>query len=86
MRHVLLPCAIAAGTRGMVRAPAAARLIAPAGRPLGVVSRLSCTAVRSARVFHSGVSPSGVFSRAQGTSTLTWPNVPSSGRDQWPWR
>jgi hypothetical protein len=43
MRHVLLPRAIAAGTRCMVHAPAAARLIASASGALRLAPRVSCT-------------------------------------------
>jgi hypothetical protein len=44
MRHVLLLSAPATGTRGMVHAPAAALLIAPAGGALRVAPRLLSTA------------------------------------------
>ena len=30
--------------------------------------------------------PSGVFSLARGTSISSWPKLPSSDRDRWPWR
>jgi len=43
MRHVLLLCAIAAGARGMVQAPAVRCLITLAGHPLGLSSRFFCT-------------------------------------------
>jgi hypothetical protein len=39
--------------------------------------------VRSVRLFHSVVLPSGVF---RGTATSTFPNVPGNERDRWPWR
>jgi hypothetical protein len=44
MRHDLLSCAMAGSSRRMVQAPAAAQLIAPAGRLLGLHARLLCTA------------------------------------------
>jgi hypothetical protein len=47
MRHVLLPGTPATGTRCMVHAPTAARLIASAGRPLRLLSRLLCTVTRT---------------------------------------
>jgi hypothetical protein len=47
MRHVLLPRAIAAGTRCMVHAPAAARLIASASGALRLAPRVSCTTART---------------------------------------
>jgi len=37
-----------------------------------------------ARLFHSVVWPSGVFSRARGIAISTWPKVPNSERDRWP--
>ena len=37
-----------------------------------------------ARLFHSVVLPSGVFSRARGIAISTWPKVPNSDRDRWP--
>jgi hypothetical protein len=40
---------------------------------------------RSALLFHSVVLPSGVFSLARGTSISTWPKLPGSDRDRWPW-
>src|SRR4051812_32488616 len=43
MRHDLLSCAIAAGARRMIHAPAEGLLIALAGRPLGLLARFSCT-------------------------------------------
>jgi hypothetical protein len=47
MRHVLLPGTPATGSRCMVHASAAARLIASAGRPLRVLSRLLSTVTRT---------------------------------------
>ena len=44
MRHVLLPCAPATGPYRMGQAPAAARLVAPTGVTLGVISGLLRTA------------------------------------------
>jgi hypothetical protein len=43
MRHDLLLCTIAAGACCMMHAPATARLIAPAGRPLSMLARFLCT-------------------------------------------
>ena len=43
MRHYLLSGAIAAGARRMVHAPAEGFLIAPAGRPLGLLADFLCT-------------------------------------------
>ena len=36
--------------------------------------------------YPSVVLPSEVFSRALGTTISTFPKVPSSERDRWPWR
>jgi hypothetical protein len=44
MRHILLPCPIAMGPYRMSQAPAAARLVAPTGGTLGVISGLLRTA------------------------------------------
>ena len=45
MRHVVLSGAIATGPRRMVHPTAAARLVAPPGRALGVAPRRLCTAL-----------------------------------------
>jgi hypothetical protein len=47
MRHILLPGAPAASPRRMVQSTTKARLIAPAGSALGLLSRLSGTAART---------------------------------------
>jgi hypothetical protein len=47
MRHVLSPGAPATGTRRMVQAPAAARLVALAGGALRLAPRVLCTAART---------------------------------------
>src|SRR4249919_2473389 len=45
MRHVVLSGAIATGSRRMVHPTAAAGLVAPPGRALGVAPRRLCTAL-----------------------------------------
>jgi len=45
MRHVVLSGAIATGPRRMVHPTAAADLVAPPGRALGVAPRRLCTAL-----------------------------------------
>jgi len=55
-------------------------------RPRSARPRPACGADRpfKARLFHSVVLPSGVFSRARGIAISTWPKVPNSERDRWP--
>src|SRR5258708_11947134 len=54
MRHVLLPSAIAAGTRGMGQATAAARRVALAGRTLRVAPASRVAAMIRATIFLAG--------------------------------
>src|SRR6266436_2740505 len=54
MRHVLLPSAIAAGTRGMGQTTAAARRVALAGRTLRVAPASRVAAMIRATIFLAG--------------------------------
>jgi len=79
MRHVLLPGAPATGTRRMVHATAAARLVALAGSALGLMSGILCAAagtvnlaaVAAAADEHRGLAASAKEPTARGCLRLS---------------
>src|SRR5580692_384477 len=80
MRHVLLPGATATGTRRMVHATAAGRLVALAGGALGLMSGILCTAagavnlaaVAAAADEHHGLAASAKEQTARGCLRLSF--------------
>jgi hypothetical protein len=80
MRHVLLPGAPATGTRRMVHATAAARLVALAGGALGLMSGILCAAagtvnlaaVAAAADEHRGLAASAKEPTARGCLRLSF--------------